>query len=106
MVACCHLPTLDRLVSFGKKPPASFLYVPSGNYGCARWEIARNIIEERRTRVLFPGLVPDTIAQVDDLLASVVDAAGATQFPASSEVLAKRFAHGVKAPTNASFYSV
>ena len=61
-------------------------------------------------RVLLPRLarllVPDTAPEVDDLLAAVIGAAGAAQFPASSEVVGKRLAHGLEATTDVSLYGV
>ena len=44
--------------------------------------------------------VANAAPQVDDLLAAVVGTAGAAQLPASSEVVGKRLAHGLKARTD------
>ena len=60
--------------------------------------------------VLLPRLarppVANTTPQVDDLLASVVHAAGAAEFVASSEVVVKGLAHGLKPRTDVSLYGV
>ena len=42
-------------------------------------------------------LVPHAAPEVDDLLAAVIDAAGAAQLAATREVLRERLAHGLEA---------
>ena len=51
-------------------------------------------------------LVPNTAPEIDDFLAALVGAAGATQLAASSEVLLEHVAHGLKTATDVSFNSV
>jgi hypothetical protein len=51
-------------------------------------------------------LVPDTTPQVDYLLAAHVDAAGATQFPASCEVLLEGIVHGFESASDMPFDNV
>ena len=55
-------------------------------------------------RVPLPGLARHLVAnpapEIDDLLAAVIDAAGATQLVAAREVLLERVAHGLEAGTD------
>jgi hypothetical protein len=61
-------------------------------------------------RVLLPRLarlpVASTAPEVDDLLAVVIDTAGATQLTASIKVLGKGLVHLLKATTDVSLYRV
>jgi hypothetical protein len=58
--------------------------------------------------VLLPRLarllVPDAAPEIDDLLASMIGAAGAPQFPTSSEVVGKGVAYGANARTDVAFH--
>ena len=56
-------------------------------------------------RVARP-FVANAAPQIDDLFAAVVGTAGAAQLFASSEVLGKRVAHGLKAANDVSLYDV
>ena len=51
-------------------------------------------------------LVADTAPEIDDLLAVLIDRAGATQLTASSKVLSERLAHRLEAATDVSLYRV
>ena len=61
-------------------------------------------------RVALPGLarhlVPNATPEVDDLLAAVEGAAGASQLGAAREVLLERVAHWLEAATDVSLNSV
>jgi hypothetical protein len=58
-------------------------------------------------RVLLPRLtgsrVPNAAPQIDHLLTVVIGAAGATQFPSSSEVLGERLAHRLELAADVPF---
>jgi hypothetical protein len=48
-------------------------------------------------------LVPNTALKIDDLFAAKVDAAGAAQLAASSEIFSKRVAHTLESATDVTF---
>jgi hypothetical protein len=60
--------------------------------------------------VLFPGLarllISNTAPEINHLLTVLIDAAGAAQLSAPSEVLDEGLAHGLKATTDMSLYAL
>ncbi len=104
-------PLLAVLRKLGPVPGDSFFVVePAAGVGDRerhRGEALRGGVDEHH-RVPLPRLarllVPGTAPEVDDLLAVVIDTAGATNFTPSGKVLSERLAHCLEAATDVSLY--